>query len=125
MKKSPQRIAGGLYNSIGEDMIEWNIASIKVLPHSNGFQDVVTIVLWSIIAYNETNPKIRVDNLGEVTLLPPEGDFKPVNELTKDDVVYWVKEALGVDKVASIEADILNKLSDLEAAGVPIPLPWG
>lgn len=106
-------------------MIEWNIASIKVLPHSNGFQDVVTIVLWSIIAYNEINPKIRVDNLGEITLLPPEGDFKPVNELTKDDVVYWVKEALGVDKVASIEADILNKLSDLEAAGVPIPLPWG
>jgi hypothetical protein len=47
----------------------------------------------------------------------------PFADLTEDEVVSWVKEALGEDKVAEVEAALQNQLDQqrnpTQAAGVP------
>jgi hypothetical protein len=47
----------------------------------------------------------------------------PFAELTEDEVVSWVKEALGADKVAEIEAALQTQIDQqrnpTQAAGVP------
>jgi len=53
----------------------------------------------------------------------PEGELIPFADLTEAEVVSWVKEALGADKVAEVEAALQNQLdqqrSPTQAAGVP------
>jgi hypothetical protein len=47
----------------------------------------------------------------------------PFADLTEDEVVSWVKEALGADKVAEIEAALQTQIDQqrnpTQAAGVP------
>jgi len=47
----------------------------------------------------------------------------PFADLTEDEVVSWVKEALGADKVTEVEAALQNQLNQqrnpTQAAGVP------
>ena len=47
----------------------------------------------------------------------------PFADLTEDEVVSWVKEALGADKVAEVEAALQSQIDQqrnpTQAAGVP------
>jgi hypothetical protein len=49
--------------------------------------------------------------------------YTPFDEITKDQAIGWVKETLGDEQVASIEAaleaQIQEKLNPTSAAGVP------
>ena len=105
-------------------MIEWDIVSIKTLPFEDGFENVVRTVLWGITAYSAVIPSLIANNMGEVILSAPSNNFVPMDELTKEEVIFWVKSTLGPEAVSIIETDILDRLSDLETRGVPVPLPW-
>jgi hypothetical protein len=50
-------------------------------------------------------------------------DFTPYDELTKEQVVGWVKDALGEEQVTSVEESLANqiqkKLNPTDASGIP------
>ena len=54
---------------------------------------------------------------------PEDGDYTPFDQLTEYQVIGWVKDALGAEQVASIEAalesQIQEKLNPTHSAGVP------
>ena len=63
---------------------------------------------------------------GSVPLTPPE-DYVPAtpfDELTEEVVIGWVKEALGEEKVAEIEALLSERLSEKSAPTKAAGLPW-
>ena len=50
---------------------------------------------------------------------------KPYENLTEAQVIEWVKEALGADKVAEIETDLNDQILYMQTDPVKsIPLPW-
>ena len=49
----------------------------------------------------------------------------PYSELTLDDVVQWVKAALGEEKVAEIEVALQKQLDEQRTPSVAAGLPWG
>jgi len=59
---------------------------------------------------------------GSIGFERPE-NLIPFSELTEEQVIGWVKEALGADKVAEIDQALLNQLEEQrhpsKAAGVP------
>lgn len=48
----------------------------------------------------------------------------PYSELTSEEVIGWVKNALGEDKVAEIEAALQKQLDEQRAPSVASGLPW-
>jgi hypothetical protein len=59
---------------------------------------------------------------GSIGFERPE-NLIPFADLTEDEVVSWVKEALGADKVAEVEAALQTQIDQqrnpTQAAGVP------
>ena len=49
----------------------------------------------------------------------------PYSELTLDDVVQWVKDALSEEKVAEIEVALQKQLDEQRTPSVAAGLPWG
>jgi hypothetical protein len=64
---------------------------------------------------------VRMAVLGSVIQTP--SSFTPYDELTKEQVVGWVKNALGEEQVTSVEESLANqiqqKLDPTDASGVP------
>jgi len=54
---------------------------------------------------------------------PDPTNFTPYDQITKDQAIEWVKDALGAEQVASIESSleeqIQQKLNPTSASGVP------
>jgi hypothetical protein len=54
---------------------------------------------------------------------PDPSSFTPYDELTKEQVVGWVKNALGEEQVTSVEESLANqiqqKLDPTDASGIP------
>jgi hypothetical protein len=98
----------------------------------------VTVTTWAIAnleretadgfvftAYYTVNAKDDAYSAGAYGSLGferPE-NLIPFANLTEEQVVSWVKEALGADKVAEVEAALQNQLDQqrnpTQAAGVP------
>lgn len=96
----------------------WTILRMSSLPDVNGKIDFVWEVIWQCyVTYNGVTTSMS----GNVILDPenPEINYTPYADLTEDQVVSWVKTALGPDKVAQTEAVLTA-----QAQAVILPLPW-
>lgn len=101
----------------------WTIAQLDAHPEYEGHSDVVFTVHWCM---DGTDGVYTAGVYGSVGLtLDPEAPFTPYAELTKEQVVGWVKGALGEEQVASYEENVANQIDNL--ANPPVvtpPLPW-
>jgi hypothetical protein len=100
-------------------MIEWDIRGLEVKSGT----DIVVKIHWTVSA-SENDLKFSFD--GDVTVPEPsEGsNFTPFSDLTKNQVVEWVKTALG-ERLPEITKHVLLGLDDIKNMGfVPKPLPW-
>ena len=93
----------------------WNIANLE-RKTADGF---VYIAHYTVDANDGT---YSAGAYGSIGFERPE-DLIPYMDLTKDEVVQWVKDALGEDKVAEIEAALAAQIEEQrnpsKAAGVP------
>lgn len=102
---------------------EWTITEIPCYPTDGNLQDVVFAAYYTVTAreggYEASEPSC-------IALAPPTGQFTPYADLTQDQVVGWVKDALGPDGVAALEANLANVLAEQINPTVAVnPLPWG
>ena len=107
--------------------MEWNIVQLDCYPEVDGKQDVVFTAHWNLTAEDFFGAEpITGYVYGSVGLtLDPEAPYTPYAELTKEQVVGWVKEALGEETVAASEANVLQQIEDQKNPKVISPaLPW-
>lgn len=96
---------------------EWNIASLE--RHlANGY---VYTAHWTVSLEEEGE---TASAYGSVGFSDPDPDsFTPYDQLTKEQVVGWVKNALGTEQVASMEESLANqiqqKINPTDASGIP------
>lgn len=57
----------------------------------------------------------------------PDADaegYTAFNDLTKEQVIGWVKESLGTERVAEIEDAIATQIANKKQLQGPIAMPW-
>lgn len=101
----------------------WSIANLeRKLPDGNTPPDgQVYTAHWTV---NLEDQGESAGAYGSVGFGDPDPDnYTPFDQLTQDQVIGWVKSALGDEQVASIEAalesQIQEKLNPTHSAGVP------
>jgi hypothetical protein len=96
---------------------EWNIAQLE--RHlSDG---AVYTAHWTVNLQDQSESAGAYGSVGFSD--PDPTNFTPYDQLTKEQVIGWVKDALGEEQVASIatalETQIEQKLHPTNAQGIP------
>lgn len=94
-------------------MIEylWKVSDFKTLSAKDECTCPVTDVYWRLqardgVAFAETTGTTVLD----VSALDPQ-TFKPINEVTKDDIIGWVRDSLGEAAIEQRKQDLAAKLT--------------
>lgn len=103
----------------------WEITELTKIPLMEDLTDVITHVKFKYIG---TSDQIGEDGKfktfefhGSVPMLPPNGEnFIPLNELTEDKVIEWIKLSNSMDKV---QERIIKKLKANDEE-ILSSLPW-
>ena len=103
--------------------MEWNVTQMDCYPEVDGEKDVVFTIHYDC-TQTEGEYSGRVYGTVGVTL-EAGSPFTPYADLTKDQVIGWVKDALGAETVAATEANVAQQIEDQKNPPVVSPpLPW-
>ena len=101
----------------------WNVVSMDCYPEKDGLTDVVFTVHWNLTAVDGDYTGYSYGSVG--VTLDEGGIYTPYAELTQDQVVGWVKDSLGAEQVASLEANVAAQIENQKNPPVVTPaLPW-
>lgn len=98
----------------------------------------VTVTTWKISDLERTTKSGKVTTVhyvvdsnngtysaGAYGSLGFDGDVStPYGELTEEQVISWVKEALGDEKIAEVEAALQNRIDEQIAPTQATGVPW-
>ncbi len=97
---------------------DWNCKTVDTYPTHSGETDVVYNVHWRVTAVSdqvdsEENP-YQTSAIGTQVLNTEDiTDFIPFDQLTNDQVVQWVKDAMGEERVSSLESNLQSQIDNL------------
>ena len=100
---------------MSETTYTWAIANLE----RNTSDGKVIVAHYTVSAKNDTYSAGAYGSLGfdgEITT--------PFSELTEQQIVGWVKDALGEEKVIEIEAALQTQLDEQAAPTKAAGLPW-
>lgn len=101
----------------------WVIEQMNCYPTYESQTDVVFNVHWRA---NATDGAFYATAYGTAGVTYEAGSpYTPYDQLTQDQVVGWVQDAMGPEQVASIEAGLaINIANQVNPPTVTPPLPW-
>lgn len=115
----------------------WKIKSIQCRPLMDGRQDVVSFVSWELTATSDQTKQVQGENSmidvpysaitkGEVLINYEKIDnFLPYEQLTEAQVIEWLIESLGDEKIFNIKKQLDEEIFvDIDSQTVSKPLPW-
>ncbi len=96
----------------------WNCKTVDAYPLVGDNADVVYNVHWRVTgvsdqvdpegnAYQASGIGTQILNTEDIT------DFIPFDQLTNDQVVQWVKDAMGEERVSSLESNLQSQIDNL------------
>jgi len=102
---------------------QWQISQLECYPQQDDHTDVVFVVHWRRQA---TDGTYSADIYGAQSVtLAPEAPFTPYEDLTFEQVVGWLEDAMGEEtlaaQVAALDKQIENQINP---PVVVLPLPW-
>jgi hypothetical protein len=101
----------------------WDVVQMNAYPEKDGLTDVVFQIHWTLVGTDNTYKASAYSSCG--VRLKNDAPYTPYNELTLEQVVGWVKDALGETKVAELEANIATQIQNqINPPVVTPPLPW-
>ena len=101
----------------------WNINQMDAHPEHEGNADVVFTVHWSLTATEDEYVGYAYGSVG--LTLDPEATYVPYADLTKEQVIGWVKDALGAEQVVAYETSVADQIAVQQNPPVLTPpLPW-
>ena len=95
------------------------------MPVLEGQTDVVVSAQWNILGVDQ-GASYNLSGWQQFTLEQGEG-FVPYSQLTEAQVVQWVKDTMGENQVANMEAAVQGSLDAINNPPVEpqiAPLPW-
>lgn len=101
----------------------WEITQLQYFPEHQGFDRVVFVVNWVLSAERDGTVACIADmtNLTLDTTAP----FTNYDDLTSEQVLSWVQDAIGADQVQKYYAMVDSKLDKmLQPILVTTDLPW-
>jgi hypothetical protein len=115
----------------------WKIKSIQCRPLIDGRQDVVSFVSWELTATSDQTKQVQGENSmidmpysattkNEVLINYEKIDnFVPYEQLTEAQVIEWLIESLGDEKISNIKKQLDEEIFvDIDSQTVSKPLPW-
>jgi hypothetical protein len=101
----------------------WSVVQMDAYPELDGNTDVVFTVHWTLTGTDGTYTAGVYGSVG--VTVDPGAPFTPYADLTQEQVIGWVKSALGDAQIAAYEANVAKQIADF--ANPPVvtpPLPW-
>jgi len=106
------------------NVYEWKINQLECYPQHDGHTDVVFVIHWDRLASDSEGHNARIYGAQPVTL-DAEAPFTPYADLTFEQVVGWLEDAMGEEQlaaqVASLDKQIENQINP---PVIRPPLPW-
>ena len=101
----------------------WIVEQMSCYPQAEGQTDVVFNVAWRA---NATDGTYDATSYGTVGITYVAGSpYTPYDQLTQDQVVGWVQDALGQEQVDAIDAGLATSIANqVNPPIVTPPLPW-
>ena len=101
--------------------MNWIINSLSVL----NVPEPETVVM-SNFTISDTQDGLTGSVTYSVNLLPPDAaNFTPYADITQAQAIQWTQDALGVDRVAAMEAEVQTQIDAQKIpTPQPVPLPW-
>jgi hypothetical protein len=101
----------------------WSISRLDCYAQSEGKTDVVFVAWWTLLG---TNGFYEGSVSGTQGLnYNGQSPFTPYENLTEQQVIDWVKDAMGADLISKYEYDIESQIaSESKPVVVTPPLPW-
>jgi hypothetical protein len=101
----------------------WHIVQMEAYPEYEGEDNVVFMIHWILSATDGTYTGSVYGSIG--VTLTEGGTFTPFADLTKAQVIGWVKATLGEEQVTAYETGVANDIArQIAPAVVTPPLPW-
>lgn len=101
----------------------WNVVQMDCYPDVDGEQDVVFTVHWTLSGSDGDYTGSVYGSVG--VTLDAGAPFTPYADLTLDQVIGWVQDALGEEQVAAYEASVAQQIENQKNPPVVSPpLPW-
>ena len=103
--------------------LTWNINQMDAYPEYEGSENVVFACHWSLTATEDEYVGYAYGSVG--LTLDPEATYVPYADLTKEQVIGWVKDALGAEQVVAYETSVADQIAVQQNPPVLTPpLPW-
>jgi len=101
----------------------WGVVQMECYPEYEGQPDMVFNVHWNLTGTEDNYVGYAY---GSVSVpLADEENFTPYEELTQEQVIGWVKDALGEEQVLNYEANVAAQIeAQRNPTVVKPPLPW-
>jgi hypothetical protein len=93
----------------------WEILKLGTLDQTNDagevLSDAIISVKWKKIATNDANKKASYVSTTKLDLSTTSAaDYVALDDVNKANVIEWVEEALGADKIATINTILASKV---------------
>lgn len=106
--------------------VTWDVKELK--RNADGGVTYVHYCAWNE-EYTGTDLERLVyqgyyDAIVEYTPNPEADGFTDFDDLTKEQVIGWVKNTIGADMVTTIEDAVATQIANKKAAAAPVVMPW-
>jgi len=103
--------------------VTWTIATLE----RNSTDDGVTVAHWratdSEVVGDDTHSGSSYGTCGFTPDVDAEG-FTAYEDITKAQAIGWVKDSMGEEAVAALEASIAAQIEESKAPAVAVGTPW-
>lgn len=101
----------------------WAINKMDVYPQVEGETNVVSNIYWTLSATDKTFSGFMCG--AQNITIDENGSFTPYEELTEEQVLSWVHDAMGADMVSHFENVVVKQIEDqINPPVVTLPPPW-
>lgn len=103
---------------------QWLVERLEAYPQKDGFSDVIFSVYWRVNGRDDVGHSATISGVQSISLNTSE-TFTPYEILTQDQVLGWVKAAMGQRGVADVESYLAQQIANQSVPPVALPpLPW-
>lgn len=101
----------------------WSVVQMDCYPQADGETDVVFTAHWTLTATDGTYTGSVYGS--QAVTVDPAAPFTPYADLTEEQVVGWVQDAMGAEQVAAYEDNVAGQIANQINPPVVTPdLPW-
>lgn len=103
--------------------IQWSIDKIATMPQCGELENVVMEIDWRCTA---TEGEASQSTYGRISFTGPDREnFTEYNDLTEADIIQWVKDSLGEERVLYNENLATTRVhATINPIKKETPLPW-